>query len=140
MNFYPPRETAFRFYGSLRVVKVVPLASTLTMLASPETGAIRISRGECRNIDGWCGAGVLPPLSPLAAFQDDAPIFGHTRPAGVHAVLLKQLGNARVGRIFATQFQDGVMEWFQIIERNAAWVGLKFLNHLVQQFKIRRRW
>jgi hypothetical protein len=48
MNFYPPRELPFDFYGSLRVVKVVPLDSTLTMLASPETGAIRISRLECQ--------------------------------------------------------------------------------------------
>ena len=40
-----------------------------------------------RDICGWRGFRPFPPLARFAAFQDDAAVFGHTRPAGLDAML-----------------------------------------------------
>jgi hypothetical protein len=91
-----------------------------------------------RNVDGGSGLGALAPFSPLAALQDDTTVFGHTRPAGLDSILLQYFCNGSVGRIFATQFHNGIMERFQIAEWNATRIGLVLLNRFMQQFKVGR--
>jgi len=85
---------------------------------------------------GRCGAGIFPPFVPFAAFQNDSPIFGHARYAGFNPILHQQFGDDGVGRIFAPQFHDGVMERFQIVEWDTTRVGCEVLNRLTQRFKI----
>ena len=91
-----------------------------------------------RDICGWRGSRPFAPFALFAAFQDDAAVFGHTRPAGLDAILLQQFSNEEIGRIFAAQFHDGVMEWFQIVERDAMRIRPEFLNRFAQRFQIGR--
>ena len=86
------------------------------------------------------GAGIFPPFVPLAAIHHDATVFRHPRPTGVHTVLFQQFGNDGVGRIFTTQFHNGIMERFQIAEGNAVGIGLIFLNRFAEKFKIGHWW
>lgn len=85
---------------------------------------------------GRCGVAIFPPFAPFAAFQNDSPIFGQACYAGFNPILHQQFGDDGVGRIFAPQFHNGVMEWFEIVERNASWVGCEVLNRLTQRFKV----
>jgi len=43
--------------------------------------------------DGWRGFHPFSPLARFAAVQDDAAVFGHARPTGLHAMLLQKLCN-----------------------------------------------
>jgi hypothetical protein len=52
--------------------------------------------------------------------------------------LYQQFSNDGIGRIFASQFHDGVMEWFQIVERDAMRIRPEFLNRFPQRFQIER--
>ena len=40
-----------------------------------------------REICGWRGFRPFPSLARFAALQDDAAVFGHTRPAGLDAMV-----------------------------------------------------
>ena len=95
---------------------------------------LRRGRDSC----GWRGSRPFAPLAFFAAFQDDAPVFGHTRPAGLDPMLFQQFSNGCIGRIFIAQFHDGIMERLQIAEWNATWIGLIFPNCFAQRFKIER--
>ena len=99
-------------------------------------GRRTLSRDQ--SIDGWHGASEFALSARFSAFEDDAAVFGHTRPAGLEAVLLQQVSDGSVGRMFAAQFHDGIVERLQIAEWNATWIGLVFLNRFAQQFKIGR--
>lgn len=85
---------------------------------------------------GRYGAGIFPSFAPFAAVHHDTAVFGHTRHTGFYPILYQQFGDYGVGRIFASQFDDGVMERLQIIERDSAWVGFEILNRLTQRFKV----
>src|SRR5208282_4474945 len=77
-----------------------------------------------------------PALARFTAFQDDAVVFGYTRRAGLDAMLYQQISNRGVGHILLTQFQDGLMDWFQAVERHAMRIRPEFLNRFAQRFKI----
>lgn len=89
-----------------------------------------------RNIWGWRGSRPFAPFTRFAAFQDDAAVFGHARPAGLDAILLQQFRNHRIRSLLVTQFRDGIMDWFQAVEWDTARIGPELLNCLVQRFKI----
>jgi hypothetical protein len=89
-----------------------------------------------RSIDGWHGASAFAPFARFSAFEDNAAVFGHTRPAGLEAVLLQQVSDGSVGHILLTQFHDGIMNRFQTVERNAMRIRLVFLNRFLQSFEI----
>ena len=98
-------------------------------------------RGRCGFYGhGWRtlrrGSRPFSPFSLFAAFQDDAAVFGHTRPAGLDAILLQQFRNHRIGSLPVTQFRDKIMDWLQAVERDSAWIGPELLNRLAQRFKI----
>ncbi len=128
---------------------MVPSSNLIRAMRGPRSGFVAGWNEVGALICGaglWCGwlslnrgrrgAGIFPPFAPFAAFQDDAAIFGHTRPAGFYPILYQQFCDDGIGRIFAPQFHDGVMERFQIVERDATWVGCEILNRLTQRFKI----
>ena len=97
-----------------------------------------LRRGQ--GIGHWCGVGPFPAFARFPAFQDDAAIFGHPRPAGPDAMLLQQIGDGGVGRILLAQCHDGIVNWFQAVERDAVRIGPEFLNRLAQRFKIESGW
>ena len=89
---------------------------------------MRRDQGICH----WCGVGPFPPFAGFPAFQDDAAVFGHPRPAGLDAMLLQQIRDGGVGRILPTQFYDGIVDWFQTVERDAMRIRPEFLNGFTQ--------
>src|SRR5208337_4342932 len=46
-----------------------------------------------RDICGWHGSRPFPPFARFSAFQDNAAVFGHTRPAGLYSILHQQISN-----------------------------------------------
>ena len=91
-----------------------------------------------RDICGWRGFRPFPPFALFAAFQDDAAVFGHTRPAGLYPMLLQQISNDRIGKLSPAQVHDNIMDEFQTVERDAMRIRLKFLSRLAQSFQIGR--
>ena len=91
-----------------------------------------------RDIDDRRDFRPFPPFVFFAAFQDDAAVFGHTRPAGLDAMLLQQVGNGGVGHSLLTQFHDGIMDEFQTGERDAMRNWPELLNRLAKRFEIGR--
>ena len=91
-----------------------------------------------RDICRWCGFRPFAPFALFAAFQDDAAVFGHSRPAGLYPMLLQQIRNGRIGQASLTQFHDGIMDGFQPVERDAMRNRPELLNRLAKRFKIGR--
>src|ERR1017187_5259664 len=91
-----------------------------------------------RDICGWRGFRLFPPFALFAAFQDDAAVFGHTRPAGLDPMLFQQFSNGGIGHILLTQFHDGIMDWLQTVERDAMRNRPELLNRHAERFKIGR--
>ncbi len=60
-------------------------------------GGRALRRG--RDICGWRNFRPFPPFALLAAFQDDAAVFGHTRPAGLDPMLFQQFSYGGIGHI-----------------------------------------
>ena len=88
-----------------------------------------------RDICGWCSSRLFAPFALFAAFQDDAAVFGHTRPAGLYPMLFQQFSYGGIGHILLTQFRNGIMDEFQTVERDAMRNRPKFLNRLAERFK-----
>src|SRR5258706_9540795 len=85
-----------------------------------------------RDICGWRGSCPFAPLALFAALQDDAAIFGHTRPAGLDPMLFQQFSNGGIGHILLTQFHDGIMDGFQTVERDTMRNRPELLNRLAE--------
>jgi len=98
--------------------------------------ALRRTQGVCN----WCGHRPLPASARFSTIQDNTTVFGHSRPAGLDAMLLQQFGNGGIGRILSAQFGDGLMDWFQAGKRHAMRIRPELLNCLAQRFKIERWW
>jgi hypothetical protein len=91
-----------------------------------------------RDICRWRNFRPFPPFALFAAFQDDAAVFGHTRPAGLYPMLYQQIRNGRIGHASLTQFHDGIMDGFQTVEWDAMRSRPELLNRLAERFKIGR--
>ena len=91
-----------------------------------------------RDIYNRHGFRPLPSFARFSAVQDDAAIFGHTRPAGFDTMLLQQFSNGRIRYISLPQIRDKFMNWFQIVERDTMRIRPELLNGFAQSFEIGR--